>query len=81
MGLYFYRIKNKIKKSLLNTEAFTNNTKKINYLDFFELVEVLQEEDFLAVEVVFFVEDLLQEDLLHLQLEICSTAIAQKYSS
>lgn len=56
-------------------------------MDFLEAEAVLQAADFVVFVLEFLLEDFLeeQEDLeqefLLLQLESCSTAIAQKYSS
>lgn len=52
--------------------------KKI-YLDFF--VEAFAEDLLLEVFFALEAETFFVEDLLHLQLEICSTAKDQKYSS
>lgn len=73
-----------IKKLLFQQELFYKNLSQ-NYLDFLEEELDLQAADFvlqevLLLEAVFLVEeDLLQ--VFDLQLENCSTAIAQKYSS
>lgn len=69
---------------MFQQELFYKNLSQ-NYLDFLEEELDLQAADFvlqevLLLEAVFLVEeDLLQ--VFDLQLENCSTAIAQKYSS
>ena len=76
----------RIKKLLPNKQEFFLQNLK-NYFDFLEADADLQAADFVDLEQEVLLEEVLeeQEDLeqefLLLQLESCSTAIAQKYSS
>lgn len=86
-GKRLYNIGNQGIKKLLSKrqEFFLQNLK--NYLDFLEAVVVLQAADFVDLVLEVLQEDFLEEqevllqEFLLLQLESCSMAIAQKYSS